>query len=59
LEDCNEAILRIKMSFKSGHVNLAPEHITAQVNAITLADSMTAFDMLLPEPLLAYLILSF
>ena len=49
LEDCNEAILRIKMSFKPGLVNLPEEQTMANFNAITMGESVTELEMLLPE----------
>jgi cohesin complex subunit SCC1 len=52
LEDCNETILRFKMSFKPGRVTLPEEQMMAHFNAITMGESITEFDMLLPEPIL-------
>jgi cohesin complex subunit SCC1 len=52
LEDCNEALLRIKISFKPGQVNLPDGQLVASYNAITIGESLTEFDMLLPEPVL-------
>ncbi|KAJ3287293.1 sister chromatid cohesion protein 1 [Borealophlyctis nickersoniae] len=49
LEDCNEALMKIKMHFRPGAVDM-PDHSVANVNAITMADAMTEFDILLPEP---------
>ena len=61
LEDCNEAILRIKMSFKPGHVNLPQEQALANFNAITMGETITEFDLLLPEPVLdlKYVLIAF
>ncbi|KAJ3184370.1 sister chromatid cohesion protein 1 [Gaertneriomyces sp. JEL0708] len=50
LEDCNEALVKIKMAFRPGVVDLPGDHAVANVNAITLADAITEFDILLPEP---------
>ncbi|KAI9001984.1 double-strand-break repair protein rad21, partial [Gaertneriomyces semiglobifer] len=49
LEDCNEALVKIKMAFRPGVVDLPGDHAVANVNAITLADAITEFDILLPE----------
>ncbi|ORX56667.1 hypothetical protein BCR36DRAFT_580980 [Piromyces finnis] len=48
LEDCNEAIVKIKMTFQPGSVNLSDEQIISN-DAITLKDTITEFDILLPE----------
>eukprot|EP00833_Pecoramyces_ruminatium_P014638 jgi/Orpsp1_1/1188670/evm.model.d7180000066419.1 len=48
LEDCNEAIVKIKMTFQPGSVNLTDEQIVSN-DAITLKDTITEFDILLPE----------
>ncbi|GAB5591091.1 sister chromatid cohesion protein 1 [Umbelopsis nana] len=50
LEDCNDALVKIKTAFKKGDVDMpdAHRHI-ANMNAITLADDLTEFDILLPE----------
>jgi len=48
LEDCNEAIVKIKMTFQPGSVNLSDEQIVSN-DAITLKDTITEFDILLPE----------
>ncbi|KAJ3056385.1 sister chromatid cohesion protein 1 [Rhizophlyctis rosea] len=50
LEDCNEALMKIKMAFRPGIVDMPTDHAIANVNAITLVDTMTEFDILLPEP---------
>ncbi|KAL5034509.1 hypothetical protein BDV3_004073 [Batrachochytrium dendrobatidis] len=50
LEDCNEALIKIKMAFRPGMVDMTEEQAVATVNNITLAESMTEFDILLPEP---------
>ncbi|KAJ3037381.1 sister chromatid cohesion protein 1 [Rhizophlyctis rosea] len=50
LEDCNEALMKIKMAFRPGDVNMPTEHAIANANAITLPDAMTELDILLPEP---------
>ncbi len=53
LEDGNEALLRIKVSFKPGQVNLPDGQTVASYNAITMGESLTEFDMLLlPQPVL-------
>ncbi|RUP46165.1 hypothetical protein BC936DRAFT_147275 [Jimgerdemannia flammicorona] len=50
LEDCNEALVKIKMAFRKGVVDMPDEQIMANLNAITLADSITEFDIMLPAP---------
>ncbi|KAF9581890.1 sister chromatid cohesion protein 1 [Lunasporangiospora selenospora] len=61
LEDCNEALVKIKVAFRSdannmgdsllmldGASDLPTEHSRAAFNAITVQDNMTEFDLLLP-----------
>ncbi|KAL1925397.1 uncharacterized protein VTP21DRAFT_280 [Calcarisporiella thermophila] len=50
LEDCNEALIKIKMAFRKGAVDMTEEQSRANVNTITLPDVVTEFDILLPEP---------
>ncbi|KAI9247469.1 Rec8 like protein-domain-containing protein [Phascolomyces articulosus] len=54
LEDCNEALVKIKLSFKKGNVNMPDiQHTVASIKSITLPEKLTEFDILLPdEPLL-------
>lgn len=52
LEDCNEALMKIKMAFRPGNVDLpagATSHTAAQ---LTLPDVITELDLLLPDPTL-------
>ncbi|KAI8095070.1 Rec8 like protein-domain-containing protein [Gilbertella persicaria] len=50
LEDCNEALTKIKLAFKKGEVNMPDiHHSIANVNTITLQDKLTEFDILLPD----------
>ncbi|KAI8578837.1 hypothetical protein K450DRAFT_244771 [Umbelopsis ramanniana AG] len=50
LEDCNDALVKIKTAFKKGDVDMPDTHRhVANINAITLADDLTEFDILLPE----------
>ncbi|CEJ00030.1 Putative Sister chromatid cohesion complex Cohesin, subunit RAD21/SCC1 [Rhizopus microsporus] len=50
LEDCNDALVKIKLAFKKGDVNMPDiHHSVANVNAITLQDKLTEFDILLPD----------
>ncbi len=49
LEDCNEALLRIKSCFKPGMVNLPIGQSMAPLQAITLPETVTQLDLLLPE----------
>ena len=50
LEDCSEALIKIKMAFRPGMVDMAADQAVASVNTITLHENMTEFDILLPEP---------
>ncbi|KAJ1533740.1 sister chromatid cohesion protein 1 [Nowakowskiella sp. JEL0078] len=52
LEDCNEAILKIKMAFKPGDVDMPSDNIVASAAAINLTDNITEFDVLVPDPAL-------
>lgn len=53
LEDCNEALLKIKMAFRSGaNVDLAPNQATVNKQAITMRPTRTDYDLLLPDPFL-------
>ncbi|KAG9290895.1 hypothetical protein G9A89_011045 [Geosiphon pyriformis] len=50
LEDCNEALVKIKLAFRPGIVDMPEEQISANYNAITLPDIITELDILLPDP---------
>ncbi|KAL2914318.1 sister chromatid cohesion protein 1 [Polyrhizophydium stewartii] len=50
LEDCNEALIKIKMAFRPGMVDMTDEQAVATAHTITLPDAMAEFDILLPEP---------
>ncbi|KAJ3104560.1 Double-strand-break repair protein rad21 [Phlyctochytrium planicorne] len=50
LEDCNEALVKIKLAFRPGAVDVPEEQAVASFNAITLADAISEFDILLQEP---------
>ncbi|OZJ06893.1 hypothetical protein BZG36_00250 [Bifiguratus adelaidae] len=52
LDDCNDALIRIKVAFHKGAVDMPADHTTANFNAITLGDAITEFDLLLPDPML-------
>ncbi|KAN0064898.1 sister chromatid cohesion protein 1 [Thecaphora frezii] len=52
LEDCNEALLKIKMAFRSGAVDMTSDQLNISRNAITLQDTRTDLDILLPDPAL-------
>ncbi|TKY85703.1 hypothetical protein EX895_005243 [Sporisorium graminicola] len=49
LEDCNEALLKIKMAFRSGAVDMTSDQLNVSRNAITLPDIRTDLDILLPD----------
>ncbi|KAI8849522.1 double-strand-break repair protein rad21 [Chytridium lagenaria] len=50
LEDCNEALVKIKMAFRPGIVDMPQEQAVASYQAITLNDAITEFDIILQEP---------
>ncbi|OLY80683.1 Cohesin subunit rad21 [Smittium mucronatum] len=50
MEDCSEALLKIKMAFRSGVVDIL-EATVAQRNNITLPDVTSEFELLLPTRL--------
>jgi hypothetical protein len=53
LEDCGDALIKLKVTFKPGAVDLREDQAIATFQAITMADTtMTEFDILLPEPAL-------
>nr|WJN25005.1 double-stranded break repair protein [Tranzscheliella williamsii] len=49
LEDCNEALLKIKMAFRSGAVDMTSDQLSISRTAITLPDIRTDLDILLPD----------
>ncbi|KAL0145655.1 double-strand-break repair protein rad21 [Mucor lusitanicus] len=50
LEDCNEALVKIKLAFKKGDINMPDiSHTVNNANAITMQDKLTEFDILLPD----------
>ncbi|KAI8968055.1 Rec8 like protein-domain-containing protein [Mycotypha africana] len=50
LEDCNEALVKIKLAFKKGDVNMPNiQHSIANSNTITVQNNLTEFDILLPD----------
>ncbi|KAF2402135.1 hypothetical protein EJ06DRAFT_528267 [Trichodelitschia bisporula] len=51
LEDCNEALLKIKMAFRPGNVDLpADQSHTANPTTLMLPDVLTEMDLLAPMP---------
>ncbi|KAJ2158591.1 sister chromatid cohesion protein 1 [Coemansia sp. RSA 552] len=50
LEDCSEALVRIKMAFRPGAADITSDAVVATHNAITLPEALTEFDILLPSP---------
>ncbi|KAJ3210158.1 sister chromatid cohesion protein 1 [Dinochytrium kinnereticum] len=51
LEDCNEALVKIKLAFRPGIVDMPQEQAIASYHSITLPDAISEFDILLQEPL--------
>ncbi|KAK2467755.1 hypothetical protein APHAL10511_000050 [Amanita phalloides] len=49
LDDCNEALLKIKMAFRPGLVDMTDEQLVVSKNAITLPSTMVDLDLLLPD----------
>ncbi|KAL0080253.1 Rec8 like protein-domain-containing protein [Phycomyces blakesleeanus] len=50
LEDCNEALVKIKLAFKKGNVNMPDiNQSVANLGSITLPERLTEFDILLPS----------
>ena len=49
LDDCNEALLKIKMAFRPGIVDMTEEQLTVNRNAITLQANTLDLDALLPD----------
>ncbi|KAJ2305298.1 sister chromatid cohesion protein 1 [Coemansia sp. RSA 2706] len=50
LEDCSEALVRIKMAFRPGAADITSDAVVASHNSITLPEALTEFDILLPSP---------
>nr|CAG8564046.1 8440_t:CDS:10 [Entrophospora candida] len=50
LEDCTEALLKIKMAFRPGEVDIPEDQRVANFESITLPENITEFDILLPDP---------
>eukprot|EP00727_Mastigamoeba_balamuthi_P003312 m51a1_g12979 putative cohesin complex subunit rad21 (431) ;mRNA; r:112-1950 len=48
LQDCSEALIKIKMAFRPGVVDLPPEQTTVPANSITLAERLGDIDASLP-----------
>ncbi|RPA86552.1 hypothetical protein BJ508DRAFT_135345 [Ascobolus immersus RN42] len=49
LEDCNEALMKIKMAFRPGNVDLPAGATTHSAAALTLPDTITELDLGLPD----------
>ncbi|KAI0630234.1 Rec8 like protein-domain-containing protein [Trametes polyzona] len=49
LDDCNEALLRIKMAFRPGIVDMTEDQLVVNQNAITLQSNNLDLDALLPD----------
>lgn len=58
LDDCNEALMKIKLAFRPGDVNLpANQSHTANPSALVLPDTITELDLFAPMPDLDELLL--
>ncbi|RDX46404.1 hypothetical protein OH76DRAFT_1406911 [Lentinus brumalis] len=49
LDDCNEALLKIKMAFRPGVVDMTEDQLAVNQNAITLQSNNFDLDALLPD----------
>ncbi|KAJ7647387.1 Rec8 like protein-domain-containing protein [Roridomyces roridus] len=49
LDDCNEALLKIKMAFRPGVVDMTEDQLAVNKNAITLQANTLDIDLLLPD----------
>lgn len=49
LDDCNEALLKIKMAFRPGVVDMTEDQLAVNRNAITLQGNNLDIDALLPD----------
>ncbi|KAF7315386.1 RAD21 protein [Mycena indigotica] len=49
LDDCNEALLKIKMAFRPGAVDMTEDQLAVNKNAITLQEGALDIDLLLPD----------
>ncbi|KAG6907663.1 hypothetical protein DXG01_007867 [Tephrocybe rancida] len=49
LDDCNEALLKIKMAFRPGIVDMTEDQLAVNKNAITLQPGGLDLDLLLPD----------
>ncbi|RHZ78613.1 hypothetical protein Glove_158g52 [Diversispora epigaea] len=49
LEDCTEALNKIKLAFRQGEVDIPEDQRIANFESITLPDNITEFDILLPD----------
>lgn len=49
LDDCNEALLKIKMAFRPGVVDMTEDQLAVNQNAITLQGNQLDLDALLPD----------
>ncbi|KAJ3121736.1 sister chromatid cohesion protein 1 [Nowakowskiella sp. JEL0407] len=52
LDDCTEAINKIKLAFKAGDVDMPVDVVQATVATITMTDNISEFDILFPDPAL-------
>ena len=49
LDDCNEALLKIKVAFRPGVVDMTEDQLAVNRNAITLQTNELDLDALLPD----------
>lgn len=48
MNDCSDALVKIKLAFRPGVVDMAPGDTTARIPAITLSENFTDFDVDMP-----------
>ncbi|KAK9367765.1 Rec8 like protein-domain-containing protein [Lipomyces kononenkoae] len=53
LDDCNEALLKLRMTFSKGNVDLVTGPVAANPQQLTLPNAITELDLLLPDPSIA------
>lgn len=49
LDDCTDALLKIKMAFRAGAVDMTSDQLTVSANTITLPSAQTDINVMLPD----------
>ncbi|KAK9468249.1 Rec8 like protein-domain-containing protein [Lipomyces arxii] len=50
LDDCNEALMKLRMTFSKGNVDLATSAVAVNPQQLVLPNTITELDLLLPDP---------